>query len=123
MTHPAFSSTPASQRIPCRPRPAVALDTARLDKLTQTHLERIAVGAGGLRKLRRRLPPLSPQQRDDPRRKLRQVRIVTVAGRPGQPPRVVGFVATSQRRRIFVNSARIAEMNSADRGCAGRWPM
>ncbi|MEQ8437353.1 MAG: CBS domain-containing protein [Ilumatobacter fluminis] len=37
--------------------------------------------------------------------------IVTVAGRPGQPPRVVGFVATSQRRRIFVHSARIAEMN------------
>ncbi|MCB0966888.1 MAG: magnesium transporter [Ilumatobacter sp.] len=37
--------------------------------------------------------------------------IVTVAGRPGHPPRVVGFVATSQRRRIFVNSARVAELN------------
>jgi CBS domain-containing protein len=37
--------------------------------------------------------------------------IVLVAGRPGQPPRVVGFVATSQRRRIFVSSSRIADLN------------
>ena len=36
--------------------------------------------------------------------------IVVVPGRPGQPPRVTGFVATSQRRRIFVNAARIAEL-------------
>jgi CBS domain-containing protein len=38
--------------------------------------------------------------------------LVTVPGRPGTPPRVVGFVATSQRRRIFVNAARIAELDS-----------
>jgi CBS domain-containing protein len=37
--------------------------------------------------------------------------LVTVAGRPGHPPRVVGFVATSQRRRIFVSSSRVAELN------------
>lgn len=39
--------------------------------------------------------------------------IVVVPGRPGEPPRVVGFVATSQRRRIFVNAARLAELDSA----------
>jgi CBS domain-containing protein len=38
--------------------------------------------------------------------------IVAVAGRPGQPPRVVGFVAESQRRRIFVNASRLAELGS-----------
>ncbi len=38
--------------------------------------------------------------------------LVAVPGRAGQPPRVVGFVASSQRRRIFVNSARIAELDS-----------
>ena len=38
--------------------------------------------------------------------------LVAVPGRTGHPPRVVGFVATSQRRRIFVNSARIAELDS-----------
>ena len=37
--------------------------------------------------------------------------LVVVPGRPGEAPRVVGFVATSQRRRIFVNSARIAELD------------
>ncbi len=37
--------------------------------------------------------------------------LVTVAGRPGHPPRVVGFVATSQRRRIFVSSSRVADLN------------
>jgi CBS domain-containing protein len=37
--------------------------------------------------------------------------IVTVAGRPGHPPRVVGFVASSQRRRIFVSSSRVAELD------------
>ncbi|MET0144413.1 MAG: CBS domain-containing protein [Ilumatobacteraceae bacterium] len=36
--------------------------------------------------------------------------IVAVAGRPGQAPRVVGFVALSQRRRIFVNANRLAEL-------------
>ncbi len=37
--------------------------------------------------------------------------LVLVPGRPGSPPRVVGFVATSQRRRIFVNSKRIADLD------------
>ena len=44
--------------------------------------------------------------------------IVAVPGRPGTPPRVVGFVAESQRRRIFVNANRIAELASDGRGCA-----
>ncbi len=44
--------------------------------------------------------------------------IVAIPGRAGKgreptiPPRVVGFVANSQRRRIFVNANRIAELNS-----------
>ena len=38
--------------------------------------------------------------------------IVLVPGRPGSPPRVVGFVATSQRRKIFVNAARVAGIDS-----------
>lgn len=44
--------------------------------------------------------------------------LVAVPGRParhGQPasaPRLVGFVASSQRRRIFVNANRIDELNS-----------
>jgi CBS domain-containing protein len=38
--------------------------------------------------------------------------IVLVPGRPGSPPRVVGFVATSQRRKIFVNAARVAELDN-----------
>jgi len=37
--------------------------------------------------------------------------LVVVPGRPGEAPRVVGFVATSQRRRIFVSAARIAELD------------
>ncbi len=37
--------------------------------------------------------------------------LVSVPGRPGKPPRIVGFVATSQRRRIFVNTARIADLD------------
>ena len=43
--------------------------------------------------------------------------LVAVPGRPGRggkpaiPPRIVGFVASSQRRRIFVNANRIAELN------------
>jgi CBS domain-containing protein len=43
--------------------------------------------------------------------------IVAIPGRPGSggapaiPPRVVGFVAGSQRRRIFVNANRVAELN------------
>ena len=37
--------------------------------------------------------------------------LVVVPGRPGEAPRVVGFVAISQRRRIFVNAARIAELD------------
>ena len=44
--------------------------------------------------------------------------IVVIPGRAGKgresaiPPRVVGFVANSQRRRIFVNANRIAELDS-----------
>ena len=44
--------------------------------------------------------------------------IVAIPGRPGRgsepaiAPRIVGFVADSQRRRIFVNANRIAELNS-----------
>ena len=38
--------------------------------------------------------------------------IVVVPGRPGHAPRVVGFVATSQRRRIFVNAARIGDLDA-----------
>jgi len=36
--------------------------------------------------------------------------VVAVPGRPGDAPRVVGFVAESQRRRIFVNANRVAEL-------------
>ena len=38
--------------------------------------------------------------------------IVLVPGRPGHAPRVVGFVATSQRRKIFVNAARVAGLDN-----------
>ena len=38
--------------------------------------------------------------------------IVLVPGANGSPSRVVGFVATSQRRRIFVNAARVATLDS-----------
>ena len=44
--------------------------------------------------------------------------IVVIPGRPGKgsdpaiPPRVVGFVASSQRRSIFVNANRIATLDS-----------
>ncbi len=44
--------------------------------------------------------------------------IVAIPGRSGKgrepaiPPRIVGFVASSQRRRIFVNANRVAELNS-----------
>ena len=38
--------------------------------------------------------------------------LVVVRGRPGQAPRVVGFVAESQRRRIFVNAGRVDELTS-----------
>ena len=38
--------------------------------------------------------------------------MIVVPGRPGHPPRVTGFVATSQRRRIFVNAARIADLTA-----------
>ncbi|MDJ0771435.1 MAG: CBS domain-containing protein [Ilumatobacter sp.] len=37
--------------------------------------------------------------------------IVVVPGREGRAPRVVGFVASSQRRRIFVNAARVADLD------------
>jgi CBS domain-containing protein len=40
------------------------------------------------------------------------VDVVVVPGRPGTAPRVVGFVASSQRRRIFVNSARVAGVDN-----------
>jgi CBS domain-containing protein len=38
--------------------------------------------------------------------------LVVVPGRTGHPPRITGFVASSQRRRIFVNAARIAELDA-----------
>jgi CBS domain-containing protein len=38
--------------------------------------------------------------------------IVVVPGRAGGAPRVVGFTATSQRRRIFVNAGRIASLDN-----------
>jgi CBS domain-containing protein len=44
--------------------------------------------------------------------------LVAVPGRPGRPgeppipPRIVGFVASSQRRRIFVNANRVSELNA-----------
>ena len=37
--------------------------------------------------------------------------IVLVPSRAGVPPRVIGFVATSQRRRIFVNSSRFSTID------------
>jgi CBS domain-containing protein len=38
--------------------------------------------------------------------------IVVIPGHAGAAPRVLGFVAQSQRRRIFVNAARIAALDS-----------
>ena len=38
--------------------------------------------------------------------------IVVIPGRARRAPRVLGFVATSQRRRIFVNAGRIATLDS-----------
>jgi CBS domain-containing protein/flagellar motility protein MotE (MotC chaperone) len=38
--------------------------------------------------------------------------IVVIPGRPGIAPRVLGFVATSQRRRIFVSGNRLAGIDS-----------
>jgi hypothetical protein len=38
--------------------------------------------------------------------------LVVVPGRPGAAPRVVGFVASSQRRRIFVNAGRVGDVDS-----------
>ena len=37
--------------------------------------------------------------------------VVLVPGRTGKPSRVVGFVASSQRRQIFVNAARISRLD------------
>ncbi len=43
--------------------------------------------------------------------------LVAIPGRPGTagepdvPPKIVGFVASSQRRRIFVNANRVGELN------------
>ena len=39
--------------------------------------------------------------------------IVVVPGSRGAAPQVLGFVATSQRRRIFVNAARIVSLDGA----------
>src|SRR6478672_10198501 len=36
--------------------------------------------------------------------------IVAVPAQPGDEPRVTGFVAESQRRRIFVNANRLADV-------------
>ena len=38
--------------------------------------------------------------------------IVVIPGQVGGAPRALGFVATSQRRRIFVNAARIGTLDS-----------
>ena len=38
--------------------------------------------------------------------------IVVVPGRTTEPPRVLGFVASSQRRLIFVNASRIAALDN-----------
>jgi len=38
--------------------------------------------------------------------------IVVVPGRSGEAPRVTGFVATSQRRRIFVNANRVLALDT-----------
>ena len=38
--------------------------------------------------------------------------ILLTSGARGEPPIVLGFVATAQRRRIFVNAARIAGLES-----------
>jgi len=37
--------------------------------------------------------------------------VVVIPARTGSAPRVLGFVATSQRRRIFVNSARLGGLD------------
>ncbi|MEY4371466.1 MAG: hypothetical protein RL219_235 [Actinomycetota bacterium] len=46
--------------------------------------------------------------------------IVAVPGRKDQAPRVIGFVASSQRRRIFVNIGRISELG-AEGARLGSW--
>jgi hypothetical protein len=44
--------------------------------------------------------------------------IVLVPGQAGAAPRVLGFVATSQRRRIFVNVGRIGALDADGRTVA-----
>jgi len=39
--------------------------------------------------------------------------VVVVSGRTSSAPRVLGFVANSQRRRIFVNANRVASLNNS----------
>lgn len=39
--------------------------------------------------------------------------IIVVPGRAGSAPRVVGFTASSQRRRIFVNAGKVGEISDA----------
>ena len=39
--------------------------------------------------------------------------VVVVPGRSNEAPRVLGFVASSQRRRIFVTAARVASLDNA----------
>jgi len=39
--------------------------------------------------------------------------IVVVSGRATEAPRVLGFVATSQRRSIFVSASRIASLDNS----------
>ena len=49
--------------------------------------------------------------------------IAARTGRPGKAPRVVGFVANSQRRRIFVTVLALANLMAAAPSCAhGRRP-
>lgn len=39
--------------------------------------------------------------------------VVVVPGRAGSSPRVVGFTASSQRRRIFINAGKVGEISDA----------
>ncbi|MFZ9954424.1 MAG: magnesium transporter, partial [Ilumatobacteraceae bacterium] len=39
--------------------------------------------------------------------------VVIVAGRGSEAPRVLGFVSSSQRRRIFISAARVAAVDNS----------
>jgi hypothetical protein len=61
----------------------------------------------------------------------RVVDVVLVPPHLGKPPRVIGFVASIQRRQIFVNAARVGRVDTSGAGpasCSSRpcspsaWP-